>query len=135
MRLSCHPQDGRVTVISTTAANSKVAVRAPHLVPPHANLNTAIAPIIMAELRVGSVTLAATDESWKTHMSQVRALPRKSALDANEMHQIAASINNSLTSYRKPTLPCMLRTSALGKMVLSGVTLSTIIWLWMGGTG
>ena len=34
---------------------------------------TAIAPLIMAELRVGSVPLAATDASWKTHMSQVRA--------------------------------------------------------------
>ncbi len=40
---------------------------------PHPLPRAAIAPLIMAELRIGNDTLAATDASWKTHTSQVGA--------------------------------------------------------------
>jgi hypothetical protein len=106
----------------------------PYTVPPplstHTRPNpgplTAIAPLIMAELRVGSVPLAATDASWKTHMSQVWAQRKLNHKPLNHKPQ---------TTNHKPQTPghepipnlapchCRCRTLVRGKMAHSGAML------------
>jgi hypothetical protein len=95
----------------------------------HTKPNTAIAPLIMAELRVDGVALAVTDVSWKTHMSQVGCCAHQQADTVktdNTVDMNKPQISKPKTYNLKPPA-CMLRTSAHGMMVLLGVMRWTTI--------
>ncbi len=82
----------------------------------------------MAELRVDGAALAITDESWKTHMSQVGCCAHQQAETAknDNVDMNKPQISKSETYNLKPPA-CMLRTSAHGTTALLGVTRWTTI--------